>query len=147
MSSARATQEPLRGSRTERDLRFEAVRAVTAGAMLVTAVMKMTGGYHVGYILPGWAYWILSIVELAIAVGLFSCARFAAWMVVAVASVGMVLALLFPERPCGCLGAMITLNARAHLMAAGTLGMCGLLILVWHPVPVARIAASGSSPK
>jgi hypothetical protein len=112
---------------------FEAVRGVTAAFMIGTATMKLVSGHRAWYLLPDWAYWGFALVEVALAVGLYVCTVASAWSVVAISAGGIVTTLLFPHRPCGCFGASIVLDAKLHLMVAGTVAVCGLLVILWRP--------------
>jgi len=97
------------------------VLVLAAGAKLLTS-------YQDAYVVPEALYYLGAVVELGVAVLLHTrWRRFALAMAALLAVAGIVLAAAVPGRLCGCLGSLLPLDGKGHVLLSGVVGALACL--------------------
>lgn len=123
------------------------LRYVLGVALLCVAGAKLGSGYAAGSILPHGLFFAIASAEVVLGV-----LAFTRWFRIAAQSAGVLclggfgLAMMFPRRPCGCLGRLLELDQRTHLMLLATLGVVVCLILVERPPVQSHRGHRASAP-
>ena len=89
---------------------------------------KVLGGHSPQYGMSAWAYYGTAVAELTLAVALLGrWQAWASWAAVCLFAGGVVFAMVERRHPCGCLGHVVSLAWRDHLMLAGSFGIIATL--------------------
>jgi len=103
---------------------------LTVGVLVISSGSKLISPHQQMFSIGRELYYGAASAELLLAVLLLTRFRKAGAVgCVILAAAGLLAEWLRPGRPCGCLGTMIVLSAREHVMVAGTMG--ALAALVW----------------
>jgi hypothetical protein len=95
--------------------------ALAAGAKLLTS-------YQDSYVVPAALYYLGAVVELGVAVLLHTRWRRVALALAALLAVaGIALAAVVPGRLCGCLGSLLPLDGKGHVLLSGIVGALACL--------------------
>jgi len=111
---------------------YNTARAVLCIALLLSAVAKLASGYDASYLLSPLLFHLTIVAEALIAVALYVRPVCAASAGISLFFGGAVLAILNPQKSCGCMGHWTPDDWRLHLMLAGTLGLVASSVLMWH---------------
>lgn len=113
---------------------FRAIVWAVSAFIVLSVVSKFISGYKVGFI-PRWM-WLAGIVLECACLGAIVFRRFrtAALGLIILAGAGIIIGFV-SERPCGCLGDVIELSQKQHILLAATLGVIGTVLFEYAPKP------------
>jgi predicted membrane channel-forming protein YqfA (hemolysin III family) len=119
-----------------RTLLFTLVRVALALLLSIAGIAKLAANTSAQSLLSPALYMATGWMEIALSLALFTRRSASACFVIAIlAAVGVVLAVFFPGRSCGCLGSWAQLSRSSHLLLACSTGALAGITLVSGMTP------------
>ena len=108
----------------------DACRWALCVVLTLSAAAKLLTPHRDEYVVPEPLYYLGAAVELAAVVLLLTKYRAVAIATaIALAVAGITLAIVVPDRPCGCLGSLMPLGGASHVLVSGFVGALACLSL------------------
>ncbi len=108
-----------------------------------SAAAKLTSGFQPAFVLPRWLFHVSTGLEIAIVLALVTGRlRWASGAALALATGGILGAIVRPVGPCGCVGSLVSMGRREAVVLSGAIGLLALLLL--RQIPHLRRRVSGA---